>query len=232
MTKTVVDGLVQQQGVEHVGAGAQTRGQTGGDRLGSATAHVAVGMGQHRQTLLKTHRAISAGQLHLDRRRQFVEQSDPCRSSRHRLLGKELFLGLAEQVGTVAAQVGQVMGTKGQALIGQQAFNVGVIGFGPFQLQKHRAGRQHRRALLHPGHEGTGVRVKRVPGQTKAHVRTHPTQGVIKVGQGGHEHHHGVHIQRGHRAAITLDGVHLGVGAVQQLVDGGPGQQRLDVPGH
>ena len=127
VAQAVVDGLVVQERVEDVGAGAQPGLQGGGDGLGARAALLAVGRHEARERGVERDRRVLAGQVDLDRRDLLAEQARPGRAAGDALLGEDLLLGLGEQVGAVAARGAQEVARGVQALGGHELVGALVV---------------------------------------------------------------------------------------------------------
>ena len=88
-------------------------------------------------------------ELYLDRRRLLVEQARPGGVRGDRLLGEDPLLGLAEQVGAVAARGAQVVAAEVEPVGGQQRVGAGVVERCPLELEEQQQRVELRAAFLH-----------------------------------------------------------------------------------
>ena len=215
--EAVVHRLVVEQGVEQEGPGREPRLQGGGDGLRRRAPHLAVGGGQPGQALLQ--RGGPAVEVDLQRRRQLAEQPAPGRAPGHRLLGEHPLLGLAQEVGPVAALGLEVVAVGGEPLVGQQRRHPVVVQGRPLQVEPQQAGGHGGGPLLHPLLEGPVGLVGHVGGEAQAGVRAGPAEGVVE--EGGHRHvvGQGAGVEARHLAPSLGQAVGQGVGFVEQDVD-------------
>ncbi len=231
----IVDGLVVQQRVEQIGAGAQARLERPGDRFGRRAADIAIGGLEPAERHVESDRRLGVRQRHLDGARQLAEQAHPGVTTADRLLGQQLLLRLGEKMGPVGAGVAQVVATLVEAVGGQQAIRRGVVEARPLEVEEEQGGLDDRGALLEALHERS---VLGRPG-----VGAEPQRGVVagaprEVADGAEFGH-----RRGEAGTVEgrdLAGVLGGKGGrpfgclVEQAIHAGrtvPVDEILEVPG-
>ena len=89
-----------------------------------------------------------AVELHPEVRDLLAEQPAPGALTRDRLLGKDLLLGLGQQVRAVTAGTAQVVTTEAQRLVGEQLGDALIGQLGPLELEEQELGLDRGRPLL------------------------------------------------------------------------------------
>ena len=96
-----------------------------------------VGGEQPRERDVERDRRLLVGQVDLERGDLLAEQPRPRARAGDALLGHDLLLGLAEQVGAVAARGAQVVARRLQPVAREELLGVLVGERGPFEVEEH-----------------------------------------------------------------------------------------------
>jgi len=154
VAQTVVDGLVDEQRVEHERARAQARFERGGDRFRRDASHLAVGRHQLRESLLEADRVSL--EVDGDGGRELREQADPRAVGGERFVRQDAFLGLAQQVRPVAARRLEVVAAEREPRVGQQRRGLLVRHRCPLELDEDHLVVDRGAAFLGARHQGAG----------------------------------------------------------------------------
>ena len=188
--QAIVDGLVEQQGVEDIRARAQAGLERGGDRLGGGAPDLAVGRHQTAEREVQRRALVEVGQLDADRARQLGEQARPGVAAGQALFGHQPLFGLGEQVRAIAAHRAQVVARRVQAVGGQQLVGALVVEGCPFELEEQELGLDGGPALLHAREQRAVGGVGGVDGEAQHRVRAGPAEQVddrLELAHGGGE---------------------------------------------
>ena len=165
--QAVLDRLVLEQRVEDVGAGAQAGLERGGDGLGGLSPLVAVRVEEPRERDVERDRLVLALEVDAERRGQLVEQAGPGAAAGDRELGRDLLLGLREEVVAVAPLHPQVVAGELHALGGQQLLGAVVGDLDPLELEEQELGLDRGAALGDHLHQRAVGRVLGVGGEAQ-----------------------------------------------------------------
>ena len=179
VAEAVVRGLLEQDGVQDEGAGAQAGRQPFGDSLRRGLAHRAVRVREEREAVLEP--STLAVQRDLDGGVLLLEQALPGRDRRQVLLGRDPLLGLAEEVGPAEAGDPEVVADGVEPGVGQQRLRLLVVERGPLELEEQQLGADRGGPLLDLGDEqrrGTGRRCRwRSAGRRSCRPESGPPRG-------------------------------------------------------
>ena len=182
VAQAVVGGLLEEDGVEDEGPGAQAGRQPFGDRLGRGLADRAVRVGEEREAVLEA--PTLAVERHLDGRVLLLEQPLPGRDRGQVLLGRDPLLGLGQEVGPAEAGDPQVVADGIEAGVGQERLGPLVVEGGPLELEEQQLGADRGGPLLDLGDQRAARLVAGVGGEAQAGVAVGPGQVLLEARPG------------------------------------------------
>ena len=201
VAQAVVGGLLEEDGVQDEGPGAQAGRQPFGDRLGRGLADRAVRVGEEREAVLEA--PTLAVERHLDGRVLLLEQPLPGRDRGQVLLGRDPLLGLGQEVGPAEAGDAQEVADGIEARVGQERLGPLVVEGGPLELEEQQLGADRGGPLLDLGDQRAARLVAGVGGEAQAGVAVGPGQVLLERGEAVHERGQPGGVQLGHVAPAS-----------------------------
>ena len=171
-------------------------------------------------------------QIDGDGRGELVEETHPCGGTADRLLGEQLLLGLAQKVVPVATEVPQVVGAEVQGRVGEELADPLVVQRGPLQLEEDELRGHRRGAFLHRHHLCSALGVRGVLGEPQHHVVAQPAEQLLQLRGAVHQGGEPCRVEPGDAASGPGELVDEDVGFVEQLLDRGTSEQRIELPPH
>ena len=182
VAQAVVGGLLEEDGVQDEGPGAQAGRQPFGDRLGRGLADRAVRVGEEREAVLEARRSPSS----VTSMAASCSSNSRCHAAiaGQVLLGRDPLLGLGQEVGPAEAGDAQVVADGIEARVGQERLGPLVVEGGPLELEEQQLGADRGGPLLDLGDQraaATGRRCRwRSAGRRSCRPGSGPPRGAAR----------------------------------------------------